>query len=229
MVNDEFVGLPPSFPITTSAASSENPLTSTTSPRYWPSPANPSTNQRSSSHRTRHITRRRPVQSGSEVQPSSPYSWQTSSRENPGLPQDPLPSIYFGREHRASQEIAPVSSLRETASPTPARTDAGSSRASQALLDAPVPHSSRTSIESLVDEHVATGRFPAEAYENFRVWSYRYQAEREARRQAEQPRANLDTDTTRPEPLAEEAMNVKMECKICFAQISNHALLPCGE
>ncbi|KAI4199950.1 MAG: hypothetical protein LQ350_004302 [Teloschistes chrysophthalmus] len=44
----------------------------------------------------------------------------------------------------------------------------------------------------------------------------------------QRPAASLDNDTTRPGPLSEEAKMVKMECKICFAQISNHVILPCG-
>ncbi|KAL8874580.1 MAG: hypothetical protein Q9174_000107 [Haloplaca sp. 1 TL-2023] len=36
---------------------------------------------------------------------------------------------------------------------------------------------------------------------------------------APRPQPNLDTDTTRPEPVAEEAKMIKMECKICFLQV----------
>ncbi|KAL8968224.1 MAG: hypothetical protein Q9183_002565 [Haloplaca sp. 2 TL-2023] len=45
---------------------------------------------------------------------------------------------------------------------------------------------------------------------------------------APQPQPNLDTDATRPEPVAEEAKMIKMECKICFSQVSNQVVLPCG-
>ncbi|KAL9584182.1 MAG: hypothetical protein Q9212_002273 [Teloschistes hypoglaucus] len=48
------------------------------------------------------------------------------------------------------------------------------------------------------------------------------------RQRHQRPAASLDNDTTRPGPLSEEAKMVKMECKICFAQISNHVVLPCG-
>ena len=46
---------------------------------------------------------------------------------------------------------------------------------------------------------------------------------------APRPQPSLDTDTTRPEPVAEEAKMIKMECKICFSQISNQVVLPCGK
>ena len=36
-------------------------------------------------------------------------------------------------------------------------------------------------------------------------------------------------DDDRPEPIGEEQMMVKMECKICFAQVATVAMLPCGE
>lgn len=91
----------------------------------------------------------------------------------------------------------------------------------------PASHTSRPSFESLLDDH-ANSRFP-EAYRDFQLWRSRIDSERGARRAEAQPQASLDNDSTRPEPLAEGAMTVKMECKICFAQISNHALLPCGE
>ncbi|KAI4235703.1 MAG: hypothetical protein L6R40_006392 [Gallowayella cf. fulva] len=48
-------------------------------------------------------------------------------------------------------------------------------------------------------------------------------------RQQRQAQPSLDNDTTRPEPVLEEAKRVLVECKICFAQISNQAMLPCGE
>lgn len=46
---------------------------------------------------------------------------------------------------------------------------------------------------------------------------------------APRPQASLDNDTTRPEPISEEAKMVKMECQVCFAQVSNHVVLPCGQ
>ena len=39
----------------------------------------------------------------------------------------------------------------------------------------------------------------------------------------------LDADDGRPEPLKEEEMMVKLECKVCFSQIASVAVLPCGE
>ena len=47
------------------------------------------------------------------------------------------------------------------------------------------------------------------------------------RREPEAPKS-LDKDDGRPEPVSEENMMVKMECKICFAQVATVALLPCG-
>ena len=44
-----------------------------------------------------------------------------------------------------------------------------------------------------------------------------------------EPPKSLDKDDGRPEPLDDEDMLVKMECKICFAQIATIALLPCGK
>ncbi len=63
-----------------------------------------------------------------------------------------------------------------------------------------------------------------------RVWSRNVPTEQELRRQQrpKPPQPNLDTDSTRPEPVADEDMLVSMHCKICFAQISNQAVLPCG-
>ena len=48
------------------------------------------------------------------------------------------------------------------------------------------------------------------------------------RRDPEPPKS-LDKDDGRPEPVSEENMMVKMECKICFAQVATVALLPCGK
>ncbi|KAL8805022.1 MAG: hypothetical protein Q9182_002224 [Xanthomendoza sp. 2 TL-2023] len=67
-----------------------------------------------------------------------------------------------------------------------------------------------------------------------RIWSYNTAraVERGTRRQRQrqpQPQASLDNDSTRPEPASKEAMTVFMECKICFAQLSNQAVMPCGE
>jgi len=44
-----------------------------------------------------------------------------------------------------------------------------------------------------------------------------------------EPPKSLDKDDGRPEPLNDDDMVVKMECKICFAQIATIALLPCGK
>jgi len=48
-------------------------------------------------------------------------------------------------------------------------------------------------------------------------------------RLAAEPPKSLDKDDGRPEPLSEDEMMVKMECKICFAQIATIAMLPCGK
>ncbi|KAL8857657.1 MAG: hypothetical protein Q9178_005822 [Gyalolechia marmorata] len=63
-----------------------------------------------------------------------------------------------------------------------------------------------------------------------RVWSRNDPTEQELRRQQrpKPPQPSLDTDSTRPGPVADEDMLVSMHCKICFAQISNQAVLPCG-
>ncbi|KAL8761057.1 MAG: hypothetical protein Q9184_002793 [Pyrenodesmia sp. 2 TL-2023] len=187
----------------------------------------PSTEPRSSSYRARHITRRRPTQPGSEAHSSGPLFWHPPATDRYSLSQDPT-SGYPGEESTASQESAPISSLRETTSPAPGSVEAGSSRAPGALLDAHGPPLVRTRLERLYSEQLATGRFNPQMLEDFRAM-YRSQAQEGARREAERPQANLDSDTTRPEPVSEESMTLKMECKICFAQISNHALLPCGK
>lgn len=49
-----------------------------------------------------------------------------------------------------------------------------------------------------------------------------------SRPEAEPPKS-LDKDDGRPQPLSEDEMMVKMECKICFAQIATIAMLPCGK
>lgn len=187
----------------------------------------PSTDQRSSPYRARQITRRRPTQPGSEAHSSGPLLWHPPATDRYSLSQD-LTSGYPGEESTASQESAPVSSLRETASPAPGSMEAGSSRAPGALLDTHGPPLARSRIERLYSEQLATGRFNPQMLEDFRAM-YRLQAQEGARREAERPQPNLDSDTTRPEPVSEESMTLKMECKICFAQISNHALLPCGK
>lgn len=55
----------------------------------------------------------------------------------------------------------------------------------------------------------------------------------EERRRRPRPRPrhqpSLDNDSTRPAAVAEEAKNMVMECKVCFEQISNQVLLPCGK
>ena len=39
----------------------------------------------------------------------------------------------------------------------------------------------------------------------------------------------LDKDDGRPEPLKDEDMMVKLECKVCFSQLASVAVLPCGK
>ncbi len=167
----------------------------------------PSTDQRSNSYRASHRRRPRPSQPGSEAQPGAPLLRHASATDRYSISQNVMLG-YPGEESTASQEPAPVSSLRETASSSAARVESGLSRAPGAFHDA--------------------GRSDPQTLEEFRA-RYRSQAQEGARREAEQPRANLDNDATRPQPVSEESMTLKMECKICFAQISNHALLPCGE
>ncbi|KAL8716406.1 MAG: hypothetical protein Q9220_000313 [cf. Caloplaca sp. 1 TL-2023] len=47
--------------------------------------------------------------------------------------------------------------------------------------------------------------------------------------QGQQHQPSLDNDASRPDPVEEEAKMVKLECKICFAQVSNQVILPCGQ
>jgi hypothetical protein len=54
--------------------------------------------------------------------------------------------------------------------------------------------------------------------------TFRSQREREP-----EPPRSLDKDDGRPEPISEEQMMVKMECKICFGQLATIAMLPCGK
>ncbi|KAL8906940.1 MAG: hypothetical protein Q9207_001694 [Kuettlingeria erythrocarpa] len=183
----------------------------------------PSTDQRSTSYRASPRRRPRPTQPGSEAQPGAPLIRHPSATDRYSISQNVMLG-YPGEESTASQEPAPVSSLRETASSV----ESGLSRAPEAFLDAAGPASARSRLERLYSEHLEAGRSDPQILEEFRA-RYRSQAQEGARRETEQPRANLDNDATRPEPVSEESMTLKMECKICFAQISNHALLPCGE
>ncbi|KAL9005932.1 MAG: hypothetical protein Q9188_001297 [Gyalolechia gomerana] len=206
------------------AASSDVPV-AFNSPRYWAIPPGPSSHDRTNSHRPSRVVRRRPIQQASDTQPSGTT---LHHRDGPELFSYPHDLIGSGQSDNPGNER--LSSLRETASPQGwvPRTEAF--RASQSLLDAPVPPEprlSRSSFETLIGEHAATSRYP-EAYREFQAWRSRFDAERGGRRPDVQAQASLDNDSTRPEPLPEAAMTVKMECKICFAQISNHAVLPCG-
>jgi hypothetical protein len=42
------------------------------------------------------------------------------------------------------------------------------------------------------------------------------------------PTFNLDNDPHRPEALTGEQMNVQLQCQVCYTQIANVALVPCG-
>lgn len=42
-------------------------------------------------------------------------------------------------------------------------------------------------------------------------------------------RKGLDKDDGRPEPLKDEDLSVKLECKICFSQLASVMVLPCGK
>ncbi|KAL8687389.1 MAG: hypothetical protein Q9224_005166, partial [Gallowayella concinna] len=77
-----------------------------------------------------------------------------------------------------------------------------------------------------------TPLYPHLGQDGDRIWSYSTTrtVQREPRRRQQrqpQPQASLDNDSTRPEPVSKEAMTVFMECKICFAQLSNQAVMPC--
>ncbi|KAL8786187.1 MAG: hypothetical protein Q9213_002957 [Squamulea squamosa] len=48
------------------------------------------------------------------------------------------------------------------------------------------------------------------------------------RRRASQPKPSLDSDPTRPEPIAEEKKTITMECKICYQQLSNQDTVACA-
>ncbi|KAL9031053.1 MAG: hypothetical protein Q9196_000886 [Gyalolechia fulgens] len=219
-----FPDLPTNSQVHSPSASSDAP-TSVNSPRYWAIPAGPSSIDRSNSYRPSRVVRRRPIQQASDAQPSG-----TNLQHRDGTELFSYPHDWTGSGQSDNPGNERLSSLRETASPQGwvPRTEAF--RASQTLLDAPVPPEPRlprSSFEAFIGEHAATSRYP-EAYREFQAWRSRFEAERGGRRPEVQPQASLDNDSTRPEPLPEAAMTVKMECKICFAQISNHAVLPCG-
>lgn len=217
-------GVPPNLPNNTApsdipqnlpygTAPSDNSL-APARPRHSPPFANPPTHARSISHRTRPNPRRRSNQMEFEDQPSNPYAWPSPSRE--GLE---------GQNNRFLPMPHVESSLRESTSPTARTADDGAFRASRTRLEASPP-STRTQFVISRDELVANQHLPDT--ERYRVWTQRYHPQRVMPGQPDLPRASLDTDSTRPEPLDAEAMIIQMECKICFAQISNHALLPCG-
>jgi hypothetical protein len=46
--------------------------------------------------------------------------------------------------------------------------------------------------------------------------------------QPERPPQTLDNQPGRPPPMSEEEMTVKVECQVCYQQLANIALLPCG-
>jgi hypothetical protein len=46
--------------------------------------------------------------------------------------------------------------------------------------------------------------------------------------QPEQPPQTLDNQPGRPPPMSEEEMTIKAECQVCYQQLANIALLPCG-
>lgn len=222
--NQVLAGIPPNLPNATApthnppnlqytTVPSGNPMTSAR-PRHWLPFANPASNARSNSHRTRPSPRRRSNQSEQEPRPSSPYILPPLSREGLDGPHDRfLPTSHVN------------SSFRETTSPASGTADDAAFRASRTRFEA-LPSLTGAQLLSSLDEPVANG--PLTDAETYRVWTQRYHPGQVTRGQSNQPRASLDTDSTRPEPLAAEAMIIQMECKICYAQISNHALLPCG-
>ncbi|KAL8945083.1 MAG: hypothetical protein Q9216_000067 [Gyalolechia sp. 2 TL-2023] len=215
------------FPTNTPSASSDVPG-SYNNPRFWAITPSPSSNDRTNSHRPSRVIRRRPFPQISDTQPPGINVQHGDVPELFSYPPDLTGS---GQSDNSSNER--LSSLRETASPqgwVPRIETRAGFRASQSLLDGAVPpvsNLSRSSFETLIGEHAATNRYP-EAYREFQAWRSRFNAEGGAHRPEVQPQASLDNDSTRPGPLPEGAMTVKMECKICFAQISNHAVLPCG-
>lgn len=90
----------------------------------------------------------------------------------------------------------------------------------------PRPLTSQQSFEREAAHRAAALRQYREIDE-FHIRQVRFMQEQRERDQ--RPAPSLDNDTTRPEPLSEDAKMVKMECKICFGQVSNHVVLPCGK
>ncbi|KAL8814387.1 MAG: hypothetical protein Q9223_006385 [Gallowayella weberi] len=96
------------------------------------------------------------------------------------------------------------------------------------------PRTSDTPLPPYLNMIDLTSPHPPPSPDADRIWSYNTAraVERGTRRQRQrqpQPQASLDNDSTRPEPASKEAMTIYMECKICFAQLSNQAVMPCGE
>ncbi|KAL8666044.1 MAG: hypothetical protein Q9202_001781 [Teloschistes flavicans] len=79
----------------------------------------------------------------------------------------------------------------------------------------PRPLTSQQSFEREAAHRAAALRQYREIDE-FHIRQVRFMQEQRERDQ--RPAPSLDNDTTRPEPLSEDAKMVKMECKICFGQ-----------
>ncbi|KAL8738715.1 MAG: hypothetical protein Q9181_000537 [Wetmoreana brouardii] len=142
-----------------------------------------------------------------------------------------------GRGYRSGYRTLSGHRLAAPSTPGAADTTASNPWMAPRYLGASTPAQSQPPFEQMTPEQAAsTSRYPELSqnmmfHEAQRVAQARagfLEAQRRAQR-VQRPQASLDNDATRPEPIAEEAKMVKMECKICFAQVSNHVVLPCGE
>ncbi|KAL8706164.1 MAG: hypothetical protein Q9201_000742 [Fulgogasparrea decipioides] len=148
-----------------------------------------------------------------------------------------------GRGYRSGYRTLSGHRLAAPSTPGAAGTTASNPWMAPGYLGISTPAQSQPPFEQMTPEQAAsTNRYPELSQNMFHHEAQRiYQAQAgflEAQRRAQRPQqpqqpqrrqASLDNDATRPEPIAEEGKMVKMECKICFAQVSNHVVLPCGE
>ena len=185
-------------------------------PYYWTNPTAPSPNPQSTSHRTTRLVRRPPMEQGSDTSPSNRHLFP---RDRSGPLTTSQDSTSMSRSDGLGDERLPSSP-----GPHASMVYTRPSGAPRPLLGVPITPQMLQSMTDVSAIHQQPG-----TNQELRVWRSRVDPGRVARRQAVQPLPSLDNDSTRPEALAEEALMVKLECKICFSQISNHAVLPCGE